>query len=250
MAFFSVTCSDHISLTRLLLLSALLRTPDQGLASGDLDKDAYGARMLAAIPGVEMLFVQSFAKNMGLYGERTGTFAMVLNDAVVAERVRQELARVVRLTYSSPPQHGAAIATKILREAPLTAAWKAELALMAERLRDMRTSLHAALERVRCPPPPGTRLTSWSHVLEQRGMFTYSGLTAAHVKLLREKHHIYMPTDGRISMASLTTSSCDVLAAAIKDVLLETSKGKARASDSEDVLPSAKKARLPLAEEA
>ena len=37
---------------------------------------------------------------------------------------------------------------------------------------------------------------------------------------LRERFHIYMPQDGRISMASLTTKSCVQLAAAIKEVLL------------------------------
>ena len=53
-------------------------------------------------------------------------------------------------------------------------------------------------------------------------MFTYTGLTPTQVEALRVKHHIYMPADGRISMASLTVASCDVLAAAIRDVLTET----------------------------
>ena len=91
---------------------------------------------------------------------------------------------------------------------------------MAGRLQEMRVALSEALATVGCPPPHGTALTSWSHVLSQRGMFTYTGLTSRQVDALRERFHIYMPQDGRISMASLTTSSCVILAAAIKEVLL------------------------------
>ena len=58
-------------------------------------------------------------------------------------------------------------------------------------------------------------------MLEQRGMFCYSGLTAGQVAALRERHHVYMPADGRISMAGLTHQSCEFLAQAIKAVLTE-----------------------------
>jgi len=199
----------------------LIDSAYQGLASGDLDRDGQGCRLLAAIPGVEMLVCQSYAKNMGLYGERTGCFSMVCNEAEVAEKARQQLARVVRLTYSSPPCHGAAIATKILLDPSKREAWAAEVAQMAARLREMREALSAALASIDCPPPRGTTLGSWSHIMSQIGMFTYSGLTSAQVDILREVYHIYMPQDGRISMASLTRSSCDQLAKAIKAVLVD-----------------------------
>ena len=194
----------------------------QGFASGDLDLDARGVRMLAAIEGVEMITVQSYSKNMGLYAERAGVLAMICRETDVAERCRQQLARTIRLTHSSPPQHGAAIVAKILSEPDRTAKWRVEVAAMAKRLLEMREALSAALARIVCPPPTGTSLTSWRHVTEQRGMFTYTGLTPTQVEALRVKHHIYMPADGRISMASLTVASCDVLAAAIRDVLKET----------------------------
>ena len=221
-----------------------------GLASGDIDVDSYGARTLAAVPGVEMITVQSYAKTMGLYAERAGVVAFVCNDADVADRVRQQLVRTIRLTHSSPPMHGAAIAQMILADAALNAAWRSELRAMAQRLLEMRAALSAALAKVECPPPPdasrgeppaaraaqGTEAdasaaagadapapagaTGWQHVLEQRGMFTYTGLSPAHVQTLREKHHVYMPADGRICMAALTSASCDTFAAAVKDVLV------------------------------
>ena len=89
---------------------------------------------------------------------------------------------------------------------------------MAARLHAMRRALHAALVRVESPPPDGA--SDWRRVLEQRGMFTYTGLSPAHVQALREKHHVYMPADGRICMAALTSASCDTFAAAVKDVLV------------------------------
>ena len=172
-------------------------------------------------------------------------------DAAIAERLGQQLRRTIRLTHSSPPQHGAALVATILGEPERCAAWRLELEGMAARLHGMRRALHAALERVESPPPGGAR--DWRRVLEQRGMFTYTGLSCkqaraaasprpplppcapraprsstAHsqppplsqVTALREQHHIYMPMDGRLCMAALTQESCTVLAAAIKDVLL------------------------------
>ena len=191
----------------------------QGFASGDVDEDAVGARKLAAIPNAEMVVVQSYSKNMGLYAERVGVLSMLCNDPSVAERLRSQLARTIRLTHSSPPQHGAAIVTKILNDPERARKWRAEVAGMARRLQEMRSELHAALERLGCPPPTGTTLTSWDHVLSQRGMFTYSGLQPRQVEALRVEHHVYMPMDGRISMASLTRASCQTLATAIDRVL-------------------------------
>jgi len=200
-------------------LVPLIDSAYQGLASGDLSKDGAGAQVLASIPNVEMMVCQSYAKNMGLYGERVGCFTMVLNDATLAEKAREQLARVIRLTYSSPPLHGAAIAANILLNPERRKMWATEVREMAARLHEMRVALSEELAKVECPPPRGTKLASWSHVMDQIGMFTYSGLTPQQVDVLRERHHIYMPQDGRISMASLTTTSCKKLAIAIKDVV-------------------------------
>ena len=211
-------------------LIPLIDSAYQGLASGDLDEDGYGPRTLAALPNIEMLCVQSFSKNMGLYAERAGCFSMICNDAEVAERCQQQVGRVCRLTHSSPPQHGALIAAAILADAQRTAQWRGEVRGMAERMRDARVALSAALKKHAVPPPKarggsaGSSAGSagedqWPHVLAQRGMFTYTGLSVANVTRLREVHHVYMPMDGRISMASLNTESADLFARAIKEVL-------------------------------
>ena len=218
----------------------------QGLASGDLDADGAGARALAAVPDVEMITVQSFSKNLGLYAERAGVVALMCvalmcpsirpalhayaahlglscgscQDAAIAANVGQQLRRTIRLTHSSPPQHGAAVVATILGEPERFAEWRVELKSMAERLLAMRLGLHDALVEIECPPPSGCGDGSWKRVLNQCGMFTYTGLTRSQVTALRETHHIYMPMDGRLCMAALTKESCKVLATAIKDVLL------------------------------
>lgn len=50
----------------------------QGFASGDLESDAQAVRMFVN-DGGECLIAQSFAKNMGLYGERIGALTIVRN---------------------------------------------------------------------------------------------------------------------------------------------------------------------------
>jgi aspartate/tyrosine/aromatic aminotransferase len=48
----------------------------QGFASGSLDADAQPVRLFVA-DGGELLVAQSYAKNMGLYGERVGALSIV-----------------------------------------------------------------------------------------------------------------------------------------------------------------------------
>jgi aspartate aminotransferase len=48
----------------------------QGFASGDLVKDAFPVRYFVE-QGFNMLVAQSYAKNMGLYGERIGALHIV-----------------------------------------------------------------------------------------------------------------------------------------------------------------------------
>ena len=48
----------------------------QGFATGDLEKDAWPIRYFLE-QGFQMIIAQSFAKNMGLYGERVGALHFV-----------------------------------------------------------------------------------------------------------------------------------------------------------------------------
>jgi len=61
-------------------------TAYQGFASGCPDKDGYGLRYFLK-EGFQMVVAQSFAKTMGLYGERTGALHIVCSNKDTAEKV-------------------------------------------------------------------------------------------------------------------------------------------------------------------
>lgn len=181
----------------------------QGFASGDLDRDGASLRMFADT-GMEMLLAQSFAKNMGLYGERVGALSVVVGDAAAAKKVESQLKITARQMYSNPPRHGASIATRILGDPALMDQWKQELKGMADRIHTMRQGLYDALQEVGAPG-------DWTHILKQIGMFSFTGLTRPQVENMTNKWHVYMTFDGRISMAGLSSGKCKYLAEAIKD---------------------------------
>jgi aspartate/tyrosine/aromatic aminotransferase len=41
------------------------------------------------------------------------------------------------------------------------------------------------------------------HLLKQQGMFAYTGMTPVQILNLRENFSIYIPLDGRVSIASV-----------------------------------------------
>jgi len=184
----------------------------QGFASGDLDRDAASVRMFAGTPGVEMILAQSYAKNMGLYGERVGALSVVANTSDNAKRVQGQLGLVIRPMYSNPPIHGAAIAQRIMEDPELLAEWKHELKGMADRINDMRATLFDALVARNAPG-------DWSFIKKQIGMFSFTGLTKAQCEHMTNKWHVYLTMDGRISMAGVRKSTAGRLADAIVDAL-------------------------------
>mmetsp|Transcript_21362 Transcript_21362/g.36400 ORF Transcript_21362/g.36400 Transcript_21362/m.36400 type:complete len:418 (+) Transcript_21362:78-1331(+) len=194
----------------------------QGFATGDLDADAAALRLFVAAKRpsgapLELLLAQSFAKNMGLYGERVGALSVISSDSSVVSRVEGQLRLIIRPMYSNPPRHGAEIAARIMGDPALFAEWKVELKGMADRIKAMRTALYDSLKRRQVP---GT----WNHVVDQIGMFTFTGLNRAQCEAITARHHVYLTMDGRISMAGLNKAGADRLAGDIKDVLGAPSK--------------------------
>lgn len=179
----------------------------QGFASGSLDTDAYSVRLFVA-DGGECLIAQSFAKNMGLYGERVGALSIICRSENVAKRVESQLKLVIRPMYSSPPIHGASIVATILGDRNLYYNWTEELKQMADRIISMRHQLYDALK---ARGTPG----DWSHIIKQIGMFTFTGLNKEQVNFMTAEYHIYMTFDGRISMAGLSSRTVPHLADAI-----------------------------------
>merc|ERR1711979_130628 len=85
----------------------------QGFASGDVDGDAFAVRQFLE-DGHNICLAHSYAKNMGLYGERAGAFTVVCQDKEEASRVMSQIKILIRPMYSNPPIHGARIVTEIL----------------------------------------------------------------------------------------------------------------------------------------
>ncbi|KAK4481220.1 hypothetical protein RD792_012103 [Penstemon davidsonii] len=186
----------------------------QGFASGSLDADADAVRKFVA-DGGECLAAQSYAKNMGLYGERVGALSIVCKSADVAARVESQLKLVIRPMYSSPPIHGASIVATILKNEEMYREWTVELKAMADRIILMRQQLFYALKDKGTPG-------DWSHIVKQIGMFTFTGLNSKQVEFMAKEYHIYMTSDGRISMAGLSSKTVphltDAIHAAVSNV--------------------------------
>ncbi|CAK8696744.1 aspartate aminotransferase, mitochondrial-like [Clavelina lepadiformis] len=182
----------------------------QGFASGDIDKDAAAMRMFVA-DGHNILLAQSFAKNMGLYGERVGAFSLVCSDQDEAARVESQLKILIRPLYSNPPCNGARIASMVLTDPDLKASWLAEVKGMADRIISMREQLVENLKK------EGS-LRNWSHITDQIGMFCFTGLNSEEVQRLTQDFSVYLTKDGRISVAGLSSGNVGYLAHAMHEV--------------------------------
>eukprot|EP00041_Stephanoeca_diplocostata_P023329 m.571350 g.571350 ORF g.571350 m.571350 type:complete len:345 (+) comp22266_c0_seq14:1245-2279(+) len=182
-----------------------------GFASGSPVKDSYAIRYFVS-KNIPLVVCQSYSKIFGLYNERTGACLVVTPSEQTTKAVVSQMKVLVRRNWSNPPAHGARIVATVLSDAALKARWFEELKSMSGRIISMREKLYAALLAKKTP---GT----WNHIVDQIGMFTFTGLTEAHVAFLTEKYHIYMLKNGRINMAGLRDSTVEVLAGAIDDAV-------------------------------
>jgi len=184
----------------------------QGFGDG-IEADARSVRALASA-GLSFFVANSFSKSMSVYGERCGALSVVCPDAAQAGLVLGQLKFTVRRNYSSPPIHGGQIVATVLTDPALRASWEAELGAMRKRILAMRKQLHAVLSA----KLPGR---DFGYFLTQRGMFSYTGMTAEQADRLREEHAVYMLRSGRICVAGLNSSNVEATAAAMAAVLGE-----------------------------
>jgi len=183
----------------------------QGFASGDVDRDAFAPRYFVE-QGMQIVLSQSFAKNMGLYGERVGAFSIVCASPEEKAKVDSQIKILVRPLYSNPPVHGARIASTILNDDKRYAQWLGEVKGMADRIIGMRTQLFDLLVK-----DLGSK-KNWDHIKNQIGMFCFTGLQPEQVEKLISEHHVYLTKDGRISMAGVTPHNIEHLARSIHAV--------------------------------
>jgi aspartate aminotransferase len=191
-------------------LTPFLDLAYQGLGTG-LDADAEGVRRVAErIP--ELLVAVSFSKNLGLYRERAGALIAVCADVDRADAVHSHLLQIARSIYSMPPDHGAAIAARVLADPLLRESWIAELGEMRGRLVGMRALLAG---RLRAATGGG----DFDFLTGQSGMFSLLGVSGAAVAALRDEHHIYMTADSRMNVAGILPGNAQHVADSVAAIL-------------------------------
>ncbi len=182
----------------------------QGYGDG-LEEDLVAVRELLAAGGPFML-ANSFSKNMSVYGERCGALSVVCPTAEQAEKVLGQLKFMIRRNYSNPPTHGGQVVATVLNTPALRAEWEGEVNAMRARIQAMRKALHEVLSA----KVPGR---NFDYFLTQRGMFSYTGLSAEQVDTLKDTHGVYLVRSGRMCVAGLNTRNVEVVANAMAAVL-------------------------------
>ncbi|WAC43653.1 aspartate/tyrosine/aromatic aminotransferase [Pseudomonas sp. SL4(2022)] len=182
----------------------------QGFGDG-IEQDAFAVRLFAQA-GIPFFVSSSFSKSFSLYGERVGALSIVTGSQEEAGRVLSQAKRVIRTNYSNPPTHGATVVASVLNSPELRALWEEELAGMRERIRGMRLAMVEQLAALNCK-------RDFGFVAQQRGMFSYSGLTAEQVERLKTEFGIYAVSTGRICVAALNQRNLPAVTQAIAQVL-------------------------------
>jgi aromatic-amino-acid transaminase len=182
----------------------------QGFGDG-ISQDAFAIRALADA-GLSFFVASSFSKSFSLYGERCGGLSVVCPNASEAALVLGQMKATIRRNYSSPPTHGGQIVARVLQTPALYEQWAAELDAMRVRIKAMREKLHAVLSA----KLPGR---DFGYFLSQRGMFSYTGLTAEQCDRLREDHAVYLVRSGRMCVAGLNSGNVEATAVAMAEVL-------------------------------
>ena len=201
---------ETIEIIRARGLIAFIDMAYQGFADG-ISEDALALNLFSA-SGLQFFVSSSFSKSFSLYGERVGALSIVTAAKDEAARVLSQVKRVIRTNYSNPPTHGGAVVAAVLSNPELRQMWEDELAAMRVRIRSMRSSLVDKLKA------KGTA-QDFSFIIKQRGMFSYTGLSAEQVARLKDEFGIYAVSTGRICLAALNSKNIDYVADSIAAVL-------------------------------
>jgi aspartate aminotransferase len=181
-----------------------------GLGIG-LTEDAYGVRKLAAsVP--ELVIASSCSKNFGLYRERVGAVSVITPTVAEADIVHGQIQNIGRGIYSMPPNYGATLTGRILADAALRREWDAELTQMRDRINGLRSAL---AEKFRVRLGHGR----FDFIPQQRGMFSFLGLSKEQVARLQREFSIYMVDSSRINVAGISQQNIDYFCDAVCAVL-------------------------------
>jgi len=178
----------------------------QGYGDG-MEEDTYVINAIAKETSIVSFVSNSFSKIFSLYGERVGGLSVICGNQEEAERVLGQLKATVRRNYSSPAKQGAVLVSNVLNSDELKAMWLAEVADMRSRILTMRETLHQQLNTL-------VPMKDFNFLIEQKGMFSYTGFTEQQVNQLRDQHGIYLIGSGRMCLAGLNEKNIGKVAEA------------------------------------
>jgi len=190
-------------------LTPFLDMAYQGFGEGIAEDGAVVGMLMDE--GLEFLVATSFSKSFSLYGERVGALSVVCPTKEEADRVLSQLKRVIRSNYSNPPTHGAQVVATVLNTPALRKLWEEELAGMRTRIKQMRVALRDKLQAA------GLK-QDFRFITDQKGMFSYTGLSASQMQRLRNEFGIYGVDSGRICVAALNGRNIDAVVRAIAQI--------------------------------
>lgn len=179
--------------------------------SKDIEEDAWPIRYFVS-EGHELTVSSSYAKNMGIYGERAGVLSFVFRDSGVAASVGTHIKQYIRGNYSNPTLQAARIVSGILKTPELRTMWLHELKNMRERINEIREAFALGLQSK-------TNKADFAFMRNQKGMFSYTGLNQEQVQLLQTEKAIYMTADGRINVAGLNPINIDYVVDSITSIV-------------------------------
>ena len=140
----------------------------------------------------------------------------------IPHRVRPYIQRdaqiaVIPSDFLQPGRAGEAgdlrkIVETILTDSELRGLWEREVAQMRDRINGTRKQF---VQRMKQLAPTH----DFSFIETQRGMFSFSGLSAEQVGRLRNEYSIYIVGSGRINVAGITPQNLEPLCNAIAAVL-------------------------------
>ena len=100
----------------------------------------------------------------------------------------------------------------ILNDETMKERWTAEVTCMRDRIHNVRHQFVSALFDAGVS-------RDFSFLVEQKGMFSFTGLTKEQAQKLRSDYSIYIVDSGRINVAGLTSENLSRVAGALKELL-------------------------------
>jgi aromatic-amino-acid transaminase len=191
-------------------LVAFLDMAYQGFGYGIKEDGAVIGKFVDA--GLDFFVSTSFSKSFSLYGERVGALSVACASKDECDRVLSQLKIAIRTNYSNPPTHGATVCAAVLGNPGLRAMWEGELGEMRVRIKAMR---QAFVEKLKAA---GVK-QDMSFIVQQIGMFSYSGLSKDQMVRLRNEFGVYGTDTGRMCVAALNSKNIDYVCASIAKVL-------------------------------